>query len=77
MHMNNQRRKQIIEIINVLTLHIALLEKIQDEEQNALNNKMEYFFASDSIQDSEDAIELMAEALSNLYDAVFSLENIE
>ena len=75
--MNNQRRKQIVEIINVLTLHIALLEKIQEDEQNALSNKIEYFAMSDSIQDSEDAIELMAEALSNLYDAVSSLENIE
>lgn len=75
--MNNQRRKQIVEIINALTLHITLLEKIQEDEQNSLNNRMEYFAMSDSIQNSEDAIELMTEALSNLYDAVSSLENIE
>ena len=72
--MNNERRKSINNLINLIDDARAQLETVKDEEQEAYDNLPEGLQQADRGQASEQAISALEDAISSLEDAVGSLE---
>lgn len=64
--MNNKRRNAIAAIINKLEDLRQEIEMLQDEEQEAFDNRPENFQQSDAGQRCEEIISQMDDAMNNL-----------
>ena len=72
--MNNERRKSINTLIDLIDDARSQLETIKDEEQEAYDNLPEGLQQAERGQASEQAISCLEDAISSLEDAVGSLE---
>lgn len=74
--MNKIRRKAIEDLVTKMSALKGELEKIQDEEQDVFDNMPENLQYSERGMNSEEAIDLMGEAVESMENAIFSLEEI-
>ncbi len=74
--MNNNRRKQIADIIKAIGKISSLVQNILDEEQEAYDNMPEGIQASENGMISEDAQENLDATIDALEEAIGYLEEI-
>lgn len=74
--MNNERRKRIRSLIEKLSSDKELLEMISSEEEEAFDNMPEGIQESQMGENSQEAIELLGDALNSLDECIDSLDNI-
>jgi hypothetical protein len=74
--MNNERRKRIRSLIEKLSFDKELLEMISNEEEEAFDNMPEGIQESQMGENSQEAIELLGDALNSLDECIDSLDNI-
>jgi len=74
--MNKIKREKIKDIIKDLNIINNSLQKVLDEEQDSFDNIPENLQSSDRALDSENAIDLMTEAVDNLTCIIDNLREI-
>lgn len=75
--MNKERRQTLNNCIRALTSIAADLESLKDQEENALDNMPENLRDSSRCRSMEDAVDLITDALDDIYDARGHLEDID
>ncbi len=74
--MNNQRRKVLDAAAHELAVIADTIENAQDEEQEYYDGMPESFQASDKGDASQDAIDLIEQALDNLQGVIETLGDL-
>ena len=74
--MNNERRKQLRELIKKVEILKGELERIESDEEFAYDNMPENLQSTLSGTNSEEAIEKMNEAIEYIDDAIGCIEEI-
>lgn len=75
--MNNKRRQQIGKVIEQLEVSRDEIADILDAEQQSFDNMPESLMESERGEQSQNAIDLLDEAISNLDDAINNLEEAQ
>ena len=74
--MNNNRRKEIKDVIKRLKESAELLENILSDEEESFENMPESLQASDNGMASEEAQEILGDAIAAIEDAIECLDEI-
>lgn len=74
--MNNERRKQLRELIKKVEILKGELERIESDEEFAYDNMPENLQSTLNGTNSEEAIEKMNEAIEYIDDAIGCIEEI-
>jgi vacuolar-type H+-ATPase subunit H len=74
--MNKDRRNDVKSLVNKISDTYDELRLILDDEQDYFDNIPENLLSSSRAEDSEEAINIMDDALSNLEDIIDSLSSI-
>lgn len=74
--MNNERRKQLKELIKKVEILKGELERIESDEEFAYDNMPENLQSTLNGTNSEEAIEKMNEAIEYIDDAIGCIEEI-
>lgn len=75
--MNNQRRKELDTVINILNDAKSKLESIIDDEQCAFDNLPEGLQCSERGEQMESAIDNMNDALDNIDEVISCIEEAQ
>ena len=74
--MNNVRRKQLKEAIDLIERATAVIEGVKDEEEEALANLPENLQESERADNMQECIDLLEEIYDDLIDRAEELEEI-
>ena len=74
--MNKARRSRVRAVVSTLTPLIDEIEDIRSEEEDVLENTPENLQGSYRYEETEECVDALSEAASNLQSVVESLENI-
>lgn len=75
--MNNQRRKQISRVIEQIEDSKETLADILNDEAQAFDNMPESLLESERAEQSQNAMDLLDEAINNLDEAINNLEEAQ
>lgn len=73
--MNKQRRKELSDIVDILSNVTNGLERVRDEEQDCFDNLPEGIADSERGQKFEEAVDYLDEAISSIEEAIAHINN--
>lgn len=72
--MNNQRRKRLKEVIDLINQANSIIEEVKDEEEEALNNLPENLQDTERAESMQECIDQLEEIYDDLTDRSTELE---
>ena len=74
--MNNDRRKRLSKIIDMLNGAVSEIESVYDDENDCMSNYPENLQSTDAYLGMEEAVDTLSEAQSSLQEIINELEGL-